>query len=186
MLKLRSKVAHNQPQTFFSQARPGCPNQPRIDFLYYKNVPRLICLLICASMLKRRFLRERGMAVNPKMDYRFFFFCNFQKDSVMASLGLKEMEKFDWKGRKKEGKGKGKNRKKTPVVPIGIRTHDLWVISQKRFPTQHVPHESPILGQLIDLISPTKINLFKTRFKSYDPWDMANSLLCFFNKKIED
>ena len=25
----------------------GCPNQPRIDFSYYKYVPRLICLLIC-------------------------------------------------------------------------------------------------------------------------------------------
>ena len=43
-----------------------------------------------------------------------------------------------------------------------------------------------VLGQLIDLKSPAKINLFETRFKSYDPWDMANSLLCFFNKKIED
>ena len=37
-----------------------------------------------------------------------------------------------------------------------------------------VPYESPILGQLLDLISPTKINLFEPRFKSYDPWDMAN------------
>jgi hypothetical protein len=37
-----------------------------------------------------------------------------------------------------------------------------------------VPYESPILGQLLDLISATKINLFEPRFKSYDPWDMAN------------
>ena len=37
-----------------------------------------------------------------------------------------------------------------------------------------IPYESPILGQLLDLISPTKINLFQPRFKSYDPWDMAN------------
>ena len=29
------KVAHNRPQTFFSQVRPGCPNQPRIDFSSY-------------------------------------------------------------------------------------------------------------------------------------------------------
>ena len=28
-----SKVAHNQPKTFFSQVRPGCGNQPRIDKL---------------------------------------------------------------------------------------------------------------------------------------------------------
>ena len=45
--KRTSKVAHNQPQTFFSQYWPGCPNQPRIDFSYYKYVPRLICLIIC-------------------------------------------------------------------------------------------------------------------------------------------
>jgi hypothetical protein len=37
-------------------------------------------------------------------------------------------------------------------------------------------NESPILGQLLDLISPAKINLFEPRFKSYDPWDMANCL----------
>ena len=28
----------------------------------------------------------------------------------MATLGLKEMEKFLWEGRKKEGKGKGKDK----------------------------------------------------------------------------
>ena len=37
-----------------------------------------------------------------------------------------------------------------------------------------VPYESPILGQLLDLISPTKINLFEPRFKSYNPYNMAN------------
>ena len=42
-----SKVAHNQPQTFFAQAWPDCPNRTRIDFSYYKWVQRLICLLIC-------------------------------------------------------------------------------------------------------------------------------------------
>ena len=45
--KRASKVAHNRPQTSFSQYWPGCPNQARIDFSYYKYVPRLICLLIC-------------------------------------------------------------------------------------------------------------------------------------------
>ena len=34
------------PKLFF-QFWPSCPNQPRIDFSYYKYVPRLICLLIC-------------------------------------------------------------------------------------------------------------------------------------------
>ena len=54
MKKLCSKVAHNRPQTFFSQVRPGCPNQPRIDFSYYKNVPRLVCLLICGRNLQKQ------------------------------------------------------------------------------------------------------------------------------------
>ena len=35
-----------------------------------------------------------------------------------------------------------------------------------------VPYVPPILGQVLDLISPPKINI--SRFKSYDPWDMAN------------
>ena len=39
---------------------------------------------------------------------------------------------------------------------------------------QYIPYESPILGQLLDLISPPKINISEPRFKSYDPWDMAN------------
>ena len=47
--KRSSKVAHNRPQTFFSQVRPSCPNPPRIDFSYYEYVPRFICLLICES-----------------------------------------------------------------------------------------------------------------------------------------
>ena len=37
-----------------------------------------------------------------------------------------------------------------------------------------VPYVPPILGQVLDLISPPKINISKSRFKSYDPWDMAN------------
>jgi hypothetical protein len=37
-----------------------------------------------------------------------------------------------------------------------------------------IPYESPILGQLLDLISPPKINISEPRFESYDPWDMAN------------
>ena len=39
-----------------------------------------------------------------------------------------------------------------------------------------VPYESPILGQLLDLISLAKINCFESRFKSYNPWVMANCL----------
>ena len=36
------------PKLFFTVLiLPGCPNQPRSDFSYYKYVPRLIWLLIC-------------------------------------------------------------------------------------------------------------------------------------------
>ena len=37
----------------------------------------------------------------------------------------------------------------------------------------NVPYESPILGQLLNLISLDRINLFEPRFEFYDPWDMA-------------
>ena len=50
--------------------------------------------------LNKRFLRERGMAFNPKMEYQVFL-CIFQKNSAMATLGLKEMGKFFWEGREK-------------------------------------------------------------------------------------
>ena len=46
--KTPSKVAHNRPQAFFSQVRPSCPNQPRIDFSYHKMSGTSICSLICA------------------------------------------------------------------------------------------------------------------------------------------
>ena len=49
----------------------------------------------------------------------------------------------------------------------------------------YVPYESPIWGQLFDLISPTKINLFEPRFKSYDLWDMANCLPWFYLRILE-
>ena len=48
----------------------------------------------------------------------------------MATLGLKEMGKFLWEGRKKrrkkEGKGKGKDKKitKFAVAGSGIQTHN--------------------------------------------------------------
>ena len=40
------------------------------------------------------------MASNPKMEYQVFL-CIFQKNLAMATLGLKEMGKFLWKGREK-------------------------------------------------------------------------------------
>ena len=50
--------------------------------------------------INNRFLRERGMVSNPKMEYQVFL-CIFQKNSAMATLGLKEMGKFLWEGKEK-------------------------------------------------------------------------------------
>ena len=41
------------------------------------------------------------MTSNPKMEYQVFL-CIFQKNSAMAALGWKEMEKFNWEGREKD------------------------------------------------------------------------------------
>ena len=43
--------------------------------------------------LNNRFLRERGMASNPRMEY-YVFLCIFRKNLAMATLGLKEMGTF--------------------------------------------------------------------------------------------
>ena len=43
---------------------------------------------------------ERGMASTPKTEYQVFL-CIFQKNSAMATLGLKEMGKFLWEGMEK-------------------------------------------------------------------------------------
>ena len=45
-----------------------------------------------------------------------------------------------------------------------------WFKMQKN----HIPYESQILGQLLDLICLAKINLFEPRLESYNPYDMAN------------
>ena len=57
------------------------------------------------------------------------FFCIFQTNLAMATLGLKEMGKFLWEGRekgKKGGKreGQGEKIKKIAIAGSGIRTHD--------------------------------------------------------------
>ena len=48
------------------------------------------------------FLRKRGMVSKPKMEYQVFL-CIFQKNSAMATFGLKEMGKFLWEGREYGG-----------------------------------------------------------------------------------
>ena len=56
--------------------------------------------MVCRFSLNNRFLRERGMVSTPKMEYQVFL-CILQKNSSMATLGLKEMGKFLWEGREK-------------------------------------------------------------------------------------
>ena len=48
----------------------------------------------------KRFLRERGMASDPKME-SLVFLSLFQTNSAMATLGLKEMGKILWEGKEK-------------------------------------------------------------------------------------
>ena len=44
---------------------------------------------------------------------------------------------------------------------------------EESFFSDAIPYKSLILGQLLDLISLAKINLFGPRFKSYDPCNIA-------------
>ena len=66
---------------------------------------------------------------------------------------------------------------------VGGRNNDPFSFMTENYVKQgfvlarNIPYESPILGQILDLISPAKFNLLHPRFKSYDPWDMANCLL---------
>ena len=52
----------------------------------------------------------------------------------------------------------------------------IWYLQIDILSTQKLEllYKSPILGQLLGLISLGKINLFEPRFESYEPWDMAN------------
>ena len=46
------------------------------------------------------------MASNPKMEFQVFL-CTFQKNSAMATIGLREMGKFLWEGREYGGERNG-------------------------------------------------------------------------------
>ena len=60
------------------------------------------------------------MASTPKMEYQVFL-CIFQKNSAMATLGLREMGKFLWEGR---GKGLPCSVRPKPGLGIGNRNQD--------------------------------------------------------------
>ena len=79
-------------------------------------------------VFNNRFLRERGMASNPKMEYQVFL-CIFQiKNSAMVTLGLKEMEKFLWEGREKAKLNWDSQKGRTFSLP-----------SQRNFPISFIP-----------------------------------------------
>ena len=71
---------------------------------YFNKDSKLLNLYLLSVLLSipfnNRFLRERGMASTTTMKYQFFL-CIFQKNSAMATLGLKEMGKFIMEGREK-------------------------------------------------------------------------------------
>ena len=52
-----------------------------------------IVLVSLNILFNNRFLRERGIVFTLKMEYQVFL-CIFQKNSAMATLGMKEMGKF--------------------------------------------------------------------------------------------
>ena len=72
--------------------------------MHYKTlwlqIPNYVEKIETQKRYNNRFLRERGMPSNPKMEYRVFL-CIFQKNLAIGTLGLKEMGKFLWEGREK-------------------------------------------------------------------------------------
>ena len=67
--------------------------QPKGVLLYGPPGNKYIHILSSEVPINNRVLRERGMVSNPKIEYQVFL-CIFQKNSAMATLGLKEMGKF--------------------------------------------------------------------------------------------
>ena len=55
-----------------------------------------------------------------------------------------------------------------------ISNHAAVELQQIEQENHKVPYVPPILGQLLDLISPPKITISEPRFGLYDPWDLAN------------
>ena len=55
------------------------------------------CVIIFEP-INNKFLRERGMAFKPKMEYRFYIAFS-KRTHAMATLALKEMGKLLWEGR---------------------------------------------------------------------------------------
>ena len=80
-------------QNLYNLSINNCPNH---CFIKHFSLSALVNFLddcysnFLGNFLNNRFLRERGMASNPKMEYQVFL-CILQKNSAMATLCLKEM-----------------------------------------------------------------------------------------------
>ena len=97
------KKRHLIGEEFFRHPVPNSESNKSVDHISAAEDLTRIPTIVSPSkynFLNNRFLRERGMASNPKMEYQVFL-CIFQKNSAMATLGLKEMGKFLWEGREK-------------------------------------------------------------------------------------
>ena len=64
----------------------------------FRNSPRY--RIVTVSHLTTGFWGKEAWRPTPKMEYQVFL-CIFQKNSAMATLGLKEMGKFLWECREK-------------------------------------------------------------------------------------
>ena len=67
--------------------------QPKGVLLYGPPGNKYIHIRSSEVPINNRFLRERGMVSNAKIEYQVFL-CIFQKNSAVATLGLEEMGKF--------------------------------------------------------------------------------------------
>ena len=83
-ISLKTKLSIRKHKAYFVDAKS-------FDFWHYLEEFNLS--QYSQFSINNRFLRERGMASKPKMEYQVFL-CILQKNSAMATLGLKEMGKF--------------------------------------------------------------------------------------------
>ena len=83
--KRASKVAHNQPNPFFSQSSPNHSPQPRIDFSYYEISGPDICSLICES----KYFMYKRIQNKKVFDQKFTLISNDHRiDDCRAVLWL--------------------------------------------------------------------------------------------------
>ena len=98
------KKRHLIGEEFFRHPVPNSESNKSVDHISAAEDLTRIPTIVSPSkynILNNRFLRERGIASKPKMEYQVFL-CIFQNNSaIMATLGLKEMGKFLWEGREK-------------------------------------------------------------------------------------